>query len=116
MGRGTPPRQLETVGGPPLGVVDDFSFPVDHDFLDLGQVLLLYTDGVTEATDGALTLYGKERLISLLAVTPPDDARGVIDAVIVDVLGFARGAEQADDIALLALRRTAPAGVNASGK
>jgi adenylate cyclase len=103
--RGAPPRQLETVGGPPLGVVDDFSFPVDHDYLELGEVLLLYTDGVTEATDGAMRLYGKERLTALLAVTPPDDARSVIDAVVVDVLGFAAGTEQADDIAMLALRR-----------
>ena len=108
--RGAPPRQLETVGGPPLGVVDDFSFPVDRDHLDIDQVLLLYTDGVTEATDGAMRLYGKDRLTALLAVTPPDDARSVIDAVIVDVLGFAGGTEQADDIALLALRRPARTG------
>jgi adenylate cyclase len=108
--RGAPPRQLETVGGPPLGVVDDFSFPVDHDYLDFNEVLLLYTDGVTEATDDAMRLYGKERLIALLTVTPPDDARGVIDAVIADVLDFAAGTEQADDIALLALRRPPTAG------
>jgi adenylate cyclase len=112
--RSAPPRQLETVGGPPLGVVDEFRFPVDHDFLDFDEVLLLYTDGVTEATDAAMTLYGKERLTTLLAVTPPDDAHGVIDAVVVDVLGFAGGTEQADDIALLALRRPAPTGAKAS--
>jgi adenylate cyclase len=106
--RGAPPRQLETVGGPPLGVVDDFVFPVDRDFLDFGQVLLLYTDGVTEATDGALSLYGKERLTTLLAATPADDARGVIEAVVADVLDFAGGTEQADDIAMLALRRPVP--------
>jgi sigma-B regulation protein RsbU (phosphoserine phosphatase) len=107
--RDAPPRQLETVGGPPLGVVDDFSFPVDHDYLDFDQVLVLYTDGVTEATDGEMRLYGKDRLTTLLAVTPPDDARSVVDAVVVDVLGFAVGTEQADDIALLALRRPAAA-------
>ncbi len=107
--RGAPPRQLETVGGPPLGVVDEFSFPIDHDYLDFDQVLLLYTDGVTEATDGAMTLYGKERLTALLSVTPPDDARSVVDAVIADVFGFAAGTEPADDIAMLALRRPPPA-------
>src|SRR5439155_2059311 len=111
--RGAPPRQLETVGGPPLGVVDEFSFPIDHDYLDFDQVLLLYTDGVTEATDGAMTLYGKERLITLLAVTPPDDARSVVDAVIADVFGFAAGTEPADDIAMLAVRRPPPGGTSA---
>ena len=107
--RGARPRQLDTEGGPPLGVVEGFTFPVDRDFLDLGQVLLLYTDGVTEASDGFGRLYGKERLAALLQALAPDDARTVIDAVTADVRGFAAGAEQADDIALLALRRPPPA-------
>ena len=105
--RGAPPRYLGTEGGPPLGVVEDFTFPVDHDRLDLGQVLLLYTDGVTEATNDAGTLYGKERLAAVLAVSRPADARTIIDAVTSDVRAFAAGSEQADDIALLAVRRAA---------
>jgi serine phosphatase RsbU (regulator of sigma subunit) len=114
--RGAPPRQLETVGGPPLGVVDDFTFPVDHNFLDLHEVLLLYTDGVTEATDGAMTLYGRERLITVLTEISAVDARGAIDAVTEDVWRFAAGTEQADDIALLALRRLSPTRAAVSGR
>jgi adenylate cyclase len=113
---GALPRQLETMGGPPLGVVDDFTVPVDHDFLDRDEVLLLYTDGVTEATDGAMTLYGRERLISVLTETAAIDARGVIDAVTGDVRRFAAGTEQADDIALLALRRLSPTRVTAGAR
>lgn len=103
--RGLRPRQLSTAGGPPLGVVDDFTFAVDHDHLDLDQVLVMYTDGVTEATDSGRALYGKERLAAVLDVTPLGDAHSIIDAVVADVRAFTAGTEQADDIALLALRR-----------
>jgi adenylate cyclase len=103
---GAPPRRLGTEGGPPLGVMEMFTFPVDRDHMDVGEVLLLYTDGVTEAMNGAQTLYGTERLTAVLAAAPATDARSVIDAVTEDVRAFTAGAEQADDIALLALRRT----------
>jgi serine phosphatase RsbU (regulator of sigma subunit) len=107
---GAPPRRFATEGGPPLGVMEDFSFPVDHDHMALGDVLLLYTDGVTEAMNGAQALYGTERLTAVLAAASAANARSVIDAVTEDVRAFTAGAEQADDIALLALRRTGPAG------
>ena len=111
---GARPRCLETEGGPPLGVIEDFAFPIDHDRLEPGAVLLLYTDGITEATDASGTLYGKERLGSVLAGTVPDDARSVIEAVTAAVKRFAAGTEQADDMALLALRRLLPASADAS--
>jgi serine phosphatase RsbU (regulator of sigma subunit) len=104
---GAAPRRLDTEGGPPLGVVENFPFPVDRDILDLGEVLLLFTDGVTEAMDPAGALYGTERLAAVLAAAPPADARTAVEAVREDVLGFTAGAEQADDIALLAVRRRA---------
>lgn len=103
---GAPPRRLCTEGGPPLGVMEEFSFPVDRDHMNIGEVLLLYTDGVTEAMNGAQALYGTERLAAVLAAAPPGDAQSIIDAVTADVRAFAAGAEQADDIALLAVRRT----------
>ena len=103
---GAPPRRFVTEGGPPLGVMEEFSFPVDRDHMDIGEVLLLYTDGVTEAMNGAQALYGTERLAAVLAAAPPENAQSVIAAVTADIRAFAAGAEQADDIALLAVRRT----------
>ena len=103
---GAAPRRLDTAGGPPLGVVEEFVFPLDRDRMDVGEVLVLYTDGVTEAMNGARALYGTERLTAVLAATSADNARSVIEVVTDDVRAFAAGAEQADDIALLAFRRT----------
>jgi adenylate cyclase len=98
-------RQLVTAGGPPLGAVDDFRFPIDHDRIEPGEVLLLFTDGVTEAENADHTLYSSDRLARALATAAVVDAQHVVAAVIDDVSRFVGGAEQTDDMTLLALRR-----------
>jgi adenylate cyclase len=107
LGGGAGLRQLRTEGGPPLGAVDEFRYPVDHDRVELGEVLLLFTDGVTEAENVEHTLYSSERLAKILANAQVFDAKRVVTAVIDDVSRFIGGAEQADDITLLAVRRVA---------
>lgn len=103
-------RRLITEGGPPLGAVDDFPYPIDHDRIEPGEVLLLYTDGVTEAENAAHALYSSERLTTALRKAPVVDAQRIVAAVIDDVSRFVGGAEQADDMTLLALRRVAGTG------
>jgi adenylate cyclase len=107
-------RRLVTEGGPPLGAVDDFRYPIDHDRIEPGEVLLLYTDGVTEAENANHTLYSSERLTIALGKAPVIDAQRVIAAVIDDVSLFVGGAEQADDMTLLALRRVAGRAIESS--
>jgi serine phosphatase RsbU (regulator of sigma subunit) len=109
LGGSTGLRRLITDGGPPLGTVDEFRYPIDHDRIELGEVLLLFTDGVTEAENGERTLYSSERLAKALAAVQTFDARRVVAAVIDDVSRFIGGAEQADDMTLLAVRRVAGA-------
>jgi serine phosphatase RsbU (regulator of sigma subunit)/CHASE2 domain-containing sensor protein len=106
--RGQHPRQLATEGGPPLGAVEDFDFPVDRDRLEPGEVLLLYTDGVTEAQDKTGALYSGERLAALLPAAPNGSADELVLSVFDDVRRFAGDAEQADDITLLGIRRVGP--------
>jgi serine phosphatase RsbU (regulator of sigma subunit)/CHASE2 domain-containing sensor protein len=100
-------RRLVTEGGPPLGAVDDFRYPIDRDRIEPGEILLLYTDGVTEAENASHTLYSSERLTTALEKAPLVDAQGIVAAVIDDVGRFVGGAEQSDDMTLLALRRVA---------
>jgi len=100
-------RQLVTEGGPPLGAVEEFRYPIDHDRVEPGEVLLLFTDGVTEAHNREHTLYSSERLAKALAAAQVFDAQRVVAAVIDDVNRFIGGAEQADDMTLLAVRRVA---------
>jgi serine phosphatase RsbU (regulator of sigma subunit) len=100
-------RQLVTAGGPPLGAVDAFRYPIDHDRVEPGEILLLFTDGVTEAQDRQHTLYTSQRLAKALAAAQVFDAQSAVAAVIDDVSRFVGGAEQADDMTLLAVRRVA---------
>jgi adenylate cyclase len=107
LGRNPGLRQLVTEGGPPLGVMNPFLYPIDRARLDPGEVLLLFTDGVTEAQNSAQTLYSGDRLEKLLTTVHGADAEHVIAAVFDDVRHFVGDAEQFDDITVLALRRVA---------
>jgi serine phosphatase RsbU (regulator of sigma subunit) len=105
---GSPPRTLALAGGPPLGTVDDFQYSIEQRQLAPGETVLAYTDGVTEAQDVKRTLYSGARLERLLATAPASSAKGLVDFVRDDVHRFAAGAEQADDITVLAVRWLGP--------
>ena len=72
--------------------------------LNPGDVLYLYTDGVTEATDANEQLYGEERLLKLMNGQAAVSARSVCERVKADVDAFVGEAEQFDDITMLCLR------------
>jgi sigma-B regulation protein RsbU (phosphoserine phosphatase) len=87
------------------GFLKGYQFTEETLQLQHGDTLLLYTDGVTEAVDPDYEEYGEERLEALLKKTPQADCQQLIDAVKADVKVFANGAEQSDDITLLAIKR-----------
>jgi serine phosphatase RsbU (regulator of sigma subunit)/CHASE2 domain-containing sensor protein len=105
---GSAPTSLPLAGGPPLGTVDDFQYSIEQRQLARGEMVLAYTDGVTEAQDANKALYSSARVGRLLATAPMTTARNVVDLVRDDVRRFAAGAEQADDITLLAVRWLGP--------
>ena len=84
---------------PPLAVIDGAKYVIDTLSLHPGDTLLLYTDGVTEAIDVNHGFYGEKRLEAAVAAA----GREVVSAIRADVAAFSAGAEQADDITLLAL-------------
>ena len=95
------------VGGMVLGVVPDLSPHVEELALRLepGDHLLLYTDGVTEAMDPLRQMFGLERLERFLAQQGHLPPRGLIQALLGELELHRAGAEQHDDITLIALRR-----------
>lgn len=72
--------------------------------LKAGDLLYLYTDGVTEATDTRDQLYGEERLLKKLNESKDLPLSEILHGVKEDVDLFAKEAEQFDDITMLALR------------
>ena len=70
-----------------------------------GDMLYLYTDGVTEAMDEEGNLYGEERLKDMLnRAGNKETVQEVLSAVKEDVTTHAGTAEQSDDITMLGLR------------
>ena len=88
-----------------VGALDDFQFSENTLHLEHGDTILLYTDGVTEATNPDFSEYGEERLERLLKQSIKLNCQQIIDAVKADVKAFSGDAEQSDDITLLALKR-----------
>lgn len=92
---------LRDKSGPPLAALRGVSYKRRTLALKLGDGLFLYTDGVTEANNPELELYGEHRLLDLVKGADGRDSRQVCADVILGVDGFAGTAEQADDITLL---------------
>jgi sigma-B regulation protein RsbU (phosphoserine phosphatase) len=72
--------------------------------LEPGDTFVLFSDGVTEATNTAEDFYGEERLLKVLSECADASATDIVTRVMGDVRAFAAGAKQSDDIAVLAAR------------
>ncbi|MDX2202843.1 MAG: SpoIIE family protein phosphatase [Hyphomicrobiaceae bacterium] len=90
-------------GGTPLGILPERKVRTHTETLSGGDCLLLYTDGVTESHDAAGAEYGEARLAEVLRRAVEDRVPDIPRAVTEDVLAFARGVEQFDDITCLAI-------------
>jgi sigma-B regulation protein RsbU (phosphoserine phosphatase) len=92
-------------GGMILGVMPTLT-PYEHDRIALrsGDLLVLFTDGVSEAMSAEGREYGEERLEAVLAAHRDCSAQEILDAVHRDILEFARGAAQSDDITMMILK------------
>jgi len=91
-------------GGPPLCVVDDFSYRVQRVQLQPGDRLCMVTDGITEAANAASDLFGSARLRAALAALPlQSSASDSTHALRQEVGVFVAGAEASDDLAILVL-------------
>ena len=69
-----------------------------------GDMLFVYTDGVTEATDARNQLYGTQRLIEALNLRPENSCEALLRQVRADIDRFVGDAPQFDDITMLAIR------------
>jgi len=102
-------HSLDGSPGLPLGIFGNESFGESSIQLERGDLLLLYTDGITEATlnpgpSAPLDLFGVQRLDSLLCGHPNVTAQQCVDLVRDSVDAFAQGGSPSDDQTLIAVR------------
>ncbi len=110
--KNTPPAELRLEGGPPLCVMEDFPYPVETATLAPGDLMVMTTDGVTEARDPAGDLFGHDRLMDTLGqIGQPATANDTVSAVVTAVRNFESGGAASDDLTVMAIRyRGADAG------
>ena len=103
-------NQVETVGMETnfvMGVFDDFQYASGQLVMDHGDVLILYTDGVTEAFNAEGKQFEASGLIHVLETLPDTfGAKELAAGVIESVYGYAGEQPQSDDITLLVIKRT----------
>jgi serine phosphatase RsbU (regulator of sigma subunit)/ligand-binding sensor domain-containing protein len=100
-------RVLEGAGhGLPLGALVDSRYREDKVRLDTGDVLVLFTDGVTEALNPSREFYDQHRLEGLLESTDtsPLSATEIRDLIVDNVMSFTGNMHQADDMTVLVIK------------
>lgn len=95
--------------GLPIGIEPDIG-----DFIGLievpvapGEVVALYTDGITEAEDAKGEHYGVERMVAVLEARRGESAAAIRDALIADVMRHVGGSKIHDDITTVIIKRLA---------
>ena len=96
-------QPLDQRHGPVIGTLEGMAYAEERDTMEPGDLLVLYTDGVTEAMDAENRLFSDDRLKQLLMDMDTRDADKVVDNMVSAVKSFEGEAEQADDITVLAL-------------
>jgi PAS domain S-box-containing protein len=106
-----PDRTLERLGarhGPIVAAVEGMTYAEDKRSISEGDILFMYTDGVTEAMNPSRQLFGEERLVEVLRTCPTNSAEAAVGSIADAVHRFEQGAEQADDTTTLVLRFLEP--------
>jgi len=98
------PTEL-TRTGMALGVMEDVPFEQKSIQLQAGDLILLYTDGVTEATDADDAEYGMERLLQTILDNRDRPASDILAAIEQGIDSFVGSAPQFDDITMMVVKR-----------
>ncbi|NIU62100.1 MAG: SpoIIE family protein phosphatase, partial [Pseudomonas stutzeri] len=91
--------------GMPLGIFEDETWERDTVQIRPGGVLVLYTDGITEAQDAQGASFGEDRLLKAVSANLGRSAQGIQDGVATEIRRFVGDVPQSDDIVLAVVVR-----------
>jgi sigma-B regulation protein RsbU (phosphoserine phosphatase) len=93
--------------GPAMGMLPDMDFDIERTLLEPGDILMAYTDGVTDARNPEGKMFTRDGLQALMT-QPALSAVELLNRVQSTVQAHIADADQFDDITMLAVRRTQP--------
>jgi len=88
-----------------LGINQQAEYNEKQLVLNPGEMILLYTDGITEATNPDGEMYGEERLMNLLRINYTMSASALSQKILESVKNFQADTDQDDDITLMVVKR-----------
>jgi len=92
-------------GGMVLSILEDFPYEEALVSMGPGDVLVVYSDGITEAVNTSEVQFGEERLAKVIQEHRHESASGLLECIVKEVKTFAGGMAQADDMTLLIVKR-----------
>lgn len=96
-------RRLET-GGPVVGLLEAAPYSQATEQLDTGDVIVLFSDGVSEAFNLAGEDFGEGRLLDVARGAGGASSQALVDQIVAAVRAFTKGAAQSDDITVMVIR------------
>ncbi|MBR3726383.1 MAG: serine/threonine-protein phosphatase [Prevotella sp.] len=93
----------------PIGVMEDWQFTQQELTMQPGTTIFLYTDGLNEAENKDHEQFGMERVVQTAEQTKAEgiiESEAIVGRMTEDVTRFVDGAEQSDDLTMLAIRYT----------
>ncbi|MCB9090365.1 MAG: SpoIIE family protein phosphatase [Calditrichae bacterium] len=93
------------IGGIILGIMPSYRYNTGKVSLEPGDLVLTYTDGVNEAVNTRDEEWGEEPMYEIVRTHSQEPVKAIVDRILEGIEAFSRGAQQADDITILAFRR-----------
>ncbi len=91
--------------GPVLGPTPHGKYTVENINFNKNDILLIYSDGVTESADENFELYGEKRLMEVLRASKQKTPREITYAILEDVIKFSKGGQYMDDKTLVVIKK-----------
>ena len=94
--------------GVPIGAAESFPFGSGRLQLSVGDILFLYTDGVTEAMDREDRLFSEAKLQETLTALKNESTENILHKTRAEIAAFAADTPQSDDITMVVLKYCGP--------
>jgi serine phosphatase RsbU (regulator of sigma subunit) len=96
---------LEGAGGLPLGAFKGSEYDKETVFLEIGDIVVMFTDGITEARNKQGTDYGIDRLEKFIRKHKHLDAQGIMDGLQESIFSYSEGMPRHDDFTVIIIKR-----------
>ncbi|MFC1712800.1 PP2C family protein-serine/threonine phosphatase [Candidatus Poribacteria bacterium] len=105
--------ELEGDNGLPLGIKQHVSYPDRELVLQIGDIIVFYTDGIIEGENESEEMYQIDRLKqSIEKVSSAMNAEEIIESILQDVASFVGAVEQYDDMTIVVVKKSESESVN----